>query len=113
MDNDLDTHGALDALHALSGTINEYVTGKTNKGVLLRAATIYRGLLSVLGLFEKKGAGFDGLTESIIETVVHVREWLRKEKYFQLSDKIREDLEQIGVVLSDTSEGTRWKITRL
>jgi cysteinyl-tRNA synthetase len=110
MDDDLDTHSALDALHALSGAINEYLAGDVNKGVLHRAAKIYRELLSVLGLFEKRGAGVDDLTEAIIETIAQVRERLRTEKNFQLSDKIREDLEKVGVVLSDTAEGTSWKI---
>ncbi len=112
MDDDLDTHSALDALHALSGAINEYLAGDVNKGVLHRAAKIYRELLSVLGLFEKRGAGVDDLTEDLIETIAQVRERLRTEKNFQLSDKIREDLEKVGVVLSDTAEGTSWKIAR-
>ena len=112
MDDDLDTHSALDALHALSGAINEYLAGDVNKGVLLRAAKAYRELLSVLGLFEKRGAGVDDLTGALIETIAQVRERLRTEKNFQLSDKIREDLERVGVVLSDTAEGTSWKIAR-
>jgi cysteinyl-tRNA synthetase len=112
MDDDLDTHGALDALHALSGAINEYLVGDVNKGVLLRAAKVYRELLSVLGLFERRGTGVDELTDNLIETIAQVRERLRTEKNFQLSDKIREDLERVGVVLSDTAEGTSWKIAR-
>ncbi len=112
MDDDLDTHGALDALHALSRAINEYVAGEKNKGVILRAATVYRELLSVLGLFEKRGAGVDELTEGLIETIASVRERLRKEENYQLSDKIREELERVGVILSDTAEGTSWKIER-
>jgi cysteinyl-tRNA synthetase len=112
MDDDLDTHGALDALHALSGAINEYIAGNVNKGVLLRGAKVYQELLSVLGLFEKRGAGVDELTDGLIETIAQVRERLRTEKNFQLSDKIREDLERVGVVLSDTAEGTIWKIAR-
>jgi cysteinyl-tRNA synthetase len=112
MDDDLDTHGALDALHALSGAINEYLVGDVNKGVLLRAAKVYRELLSVLGLFERRETGIDELTDNLIETIVQVRERLRTEKNFQLSDKIREDLERVGVVLSDTAEGTSWKISR-
>ena len=112
MDDDLDTHGALDALHALSGAINEYLSGDVNKGVLLGAAGAYRELLGVLGLFEKRGAGVDELTDGLIETIARVRERLREEKNFRLSDKIREDLERVGVVLSDTAEGTSWKIAR-
>jgi cysteinyl-tRNA synthetase len=112
MDDDLDTHGAIDALHALSGAINEYLPGDTNKGVLLKAASVYRKLLSALGLFEKRGAKADDLTEDIIETITAVREQLRKEKNYKLSDKIRDDLADAGVIVSDTAEGTSWKIDR-
>jgi cysteinyl-tRNA synthetase len=112
MDDDLDTHGAIDALHALSGAINEYLAGETNKGVLLKAASVYRKLLSALGLFEKWGAKADDLTEELIETITAVREQLRKEKNYKLSDKIRDDLADAGVIISDTAEGTSWKIDR-
>jgi cysteinyl-tRNA synthetase len=112
MDDDLDTHTAIDALHALSGAINEYLAGDANKGVVLKAAAVYKELLSALGLFEKRGAGTDDLTEDLIETIAAVRDQLRKEKNFQLSDKIRDDLAKAGVTLSDTSEGTSWKIDR-
>ena len=112
MDDDFDTHGAIDALHALSGAINEYVTGDANKGVLIKASTVYRKLLSALGLFEGKEAKTDDLTKDLIETISAVREQLRKEKNYHLSDKIRDDLAKAGVILSDTSEGTSWKIDR-
>jgi cysteinyl-tRNA synthetase len=112
MDDDLDTHTAIDALHALSGVINEYLAGDANKGVLLKAAAVYKELLGALGLFEKREAGTDDLTEDLIETIAAVRDQLRKEKNFQLSDKIRDDLAKAGVTLSDTSEGTSWKIDR-
>jgi len=112
MDDDFDTHGAIDALHALSGAINEYVAGDANKGVLLKASAAYRKLLSALGLFEKREAKTDDLTKDLIETISAVREQLRKEKNYYLSDKIRDDLAEAGVILSDTSEGTSWKINR-
>ena len=67
MDDDLDTHGALDALHALSKAINEYVADSPNKGVLLRAYSVYRGLLHALGLFERRREEIGELTEELIE----------------------------------------------
>ncbi|GAF98560.1 unnamed protein product, partial [marine sediment metagenome] len=112
MDDDFDTHGAIDALHALSGAINEYVAGDANKGVLVKVSAVYRKLLSALGLFEKREMKADGLTEDLIEIMATVREQLRKEKNYNLSDKIRDDLAEAGVILSDTSEGTSWKIDR-
>jgi len=110
MDDDLDTHGALDALHAMSGAINRYIDVGANKGVLTIAASTYRKLLNALGLFEKRAGGTGGITDEVISVLVDVREKLRLEKNFTLSDKIRDDLGKIGVILSDTAEGARWKI---
>ena len=112
MDDDLDTHGALDALHALSGTINEYVAGEPNKGVLIKASAKYRKLLSALGLFEERRGEAGELTDDVIAILANVRERLRADQQYQLSDKIREDLTKVGVVLSDTSEGATWKIEK-
>jgi cysteinyl-tRNA synthetase len=110
MDDDLDTHRAIDALHALSGSINEYLSGPANKGVVTKAGAVYRELLATLGLFEGRGVGADEFTEALIQTIADVREKLRGEKRFELSDMIREVLRDAGVILSDTEEGTSWRI---
>ena len=112
MDDDLDTHGALDTLHAMSKAINEYIADKPNKGVLLKAYAVYRQLLDALGLFEKRRGEIDELTKALIELIVKVREQLRAQDDYELSDKIREDLAEIGVILGDKPEGTSWKIER-
>jgi cysteinyl-tRNA synthetase len=110
MDDDLDTHGALDALHATSKAINEYVTGTPNKGVLFVVSEAYSRMLKTLGLFERRTAKLGALTEKLLNVLINVRKTLRTEKNYQLSDKIRDDLGNIGVALSDTSEGTTWKL---
>jgi cysteinyl-tRNA synthetase len=112
MDDDLDTHGAIDALHALSGAINEYVSGPTNKGILLKGEGAYKKLLEALGLFEKRGGGSDNLSEDLIELIAGVRERLRAEKNYSMADEIRNLLGEAGVTLTDTNEGTSWKIDR-
>lgn len=110
MDDDLDTHGALDAIHALSKAINEYVADAPNKGVLLKAHGVYRKQLDILGLFESRREEVGELTKDFIELIVKVRERLRAEGNYKLSDAIREDLDRIGVTLGDKAEGTSWKI---
>jgi cysteinyl-tRNA synthetase len=112
MDDDLDTHGAIDALHALSGAINEYLSGPTNKGILLKGEAAYKELLEALGLFEKRGGGSDGLTDELIGLIAGVRERLRAEKNYPMADEIRDLLGETGVVLSDTKDGTSYKIER-
>ena len=110
MNDDLDTHGALDALHGMSGAINRYIDVGANKGILSIAADTYRRLLNTLGLFEKRAGVASGITDDVISLLADVRERLRLERNFELSDKIRDDLGKIGVVLSDTADGAKWKI---
>ena len=44
-----------------------------------------------------------------IEQLVDERNTARRNRDFSLSDRIRDDLDARGVILEDTSTGTRWK----
>jgi len=110
MDDDFDTPVALGHLHAINGAINEYLTEPANKGVLREAADIYRELLGVLGLFEKRSAGGDEVTERLITMITDLREEQRKEKNYAFADLIRDGLAEAGVEIQDTSDGTTWKL---
>ena len=112
MNDDMDTHGAIDALHAISGAINEYVSGPINKGILLKGEGAYKELLKALGLFEKRGGESDGLSEELIGLISGVRESLRAEENYPMADEIRDLMGKAGVILSDTNDGTSWKIER-
>ncbi|MBS7619681.1 cysteine--tRNA ligase [Candidatus Bathyarchaeota archaeon] len=112
MDDDLDTPRALNTLHQMSKLINEYLSKPVNKGVLSEAYEIYRSLLGALGLFEKRTSFEGGLFEELIKVIIETREKLRSEKNYALSDKIRELLSKIGVILSDKPDGTSWTIER-
>ena len=112
MDDDLDTHRAIDTIHALSGSINEYISGPTNKGILLKGEAVFKELLDALGLFIKRGRGGDDLSENLIGIITEVREKLRAEKNYTMADVVRDLMEKAGVFLADTNEGTSWKIKR-
>jgi cysteinyl-tRNA synthetase len=47
-----------------------------------------------------------------IEVLVAEREAARKAKKFAEADRIRQELEQMGVILKDTPEGTKWELKR-
>jgi cysteinyl-tRNA synthetase len=110
MDDDFNTPVALGHLHAVAGAINEYVQEPTNKGVLTEAAETYRELLHVLGLFEKRSTSSDELTEKLLQFITDLRNQQREKKNYELADKIRDGLKQIGIEIQDTSDGTTWKI---
>ena len=110
MDDDFDTPIAFGHLHAMNGVINEYLTEPANKGVLREAADIYMELLGVLGLFKKRSAGGDEVTERLITMITDLREEQRKEKNYAFADLIRDGLAEAGVEIQDTSDGTTWKL---
>lgn len=65
---------------------------------------------AVLGIrLTVSNAGTEGLESSLIELLIASRNDARKAKQFALSDKIRDDLKTMGVILEDTKEGTTWK----
>jgi cysteinyl-tRNA synthetase len=45
-----------------------------------------------------------------LNIIIEVRQKLREEKRFYLSDKIREDLKNLGIILEDKKEGTSYRI---
>lgn len=51
----------------------------------------------------------EGLESSLVELLIVSRNEARKAKQFALSDKIRDDLKSIGILIEDTKEGTTWK----
>ena len=112
MDDDLDSHTAIDSLHAMSGAVNDYLSGPANKGTVLRAYIAYRGLLNALGLFEGRGGGADQLTEQLIRTLIDLRNKYRSERNYKAGDEIRNRLTDLGVTLADAGGETTWKIEK-
>jgi cysteinyl-tRNA synthetase len=44
-----------------------------------------------------------------IELLLATRTELRKAKQYEMADQIREGLDQQGVILEDTAQGTQWQ----
>ena len=47
-----------------------------------------------------------------VEQKIETRNSARKAKNFAESDRIRDELAKMGVVLKDTKDGTTWEIAR-
>ena len=107
MDDDLNTPQALAALFDLTREINR----ARERGLDVRPAQErLRGLAGVLGLtLEELGRQDAVAAHPFIELLVETRAWLREEHRFDLADRLRDRLSQMGVTLDDTPEGTHWK----
>lgn len=49
------------------------------------------------------------VSEQLLQILIAVRDELRRQRNFDLADKIREELKKIGIILEDSKAGTHWK----
>ena len=108
MDEDFNTPIAISVIFDLARDINR----ESTNGLNVEAAQELLGdLAEVLGLTLKSDdSKFDGNLAPFIDLLLDVREGLRKEKQFELSDRIRDRLDDLGVSIEDTATGVQWKL---
>jgi cysteinyl-tRNA synthetase len=103
----LDDMNTPEALAAIFDAVTEY--NRSGDESLAHAA---RAALQTLGFtFEERSVG-DALTPRLLDLLVTVRNDARERRDWKGADQIRNQLKELGVVLEDTPEGTRWKIER-
>lgn len=113
MDDDLNTAGALGTLYDLAREINRARgEGATAQDLAPAQATLCT-LAGVLGLTlqEPKRAVSDEDAETI-NTLVAERNALRAAKKYADADKVRAQLAEMGVEITDSAQGTTWKKVR-
>jgi cysteinyl-tRNA synthetase len=108
--DDLNTPKMLAALHELRG---EAAKGAMPAAACLKASARLVGLLEKTAsewvAFRPKSIAVD---ETRVATLIEARAAARRSKNFAESDRIRDELKQMGVVLKDTKDGTTWEIAR-
>lgn len=113
MNDDFNTPVALSQLFGFSREINIYLNspGLKNKEVIEETLKFYQELAGkILGILED----FDREEsfEQEIEKLIKEREEARKERNWVESDRIRNKLQEKGILLEDTPSGVRWKKTK-
>jgi len=105
MDHDFNSPQALAALFDLAREINRTMD---QGGDPQEARRTLRELSGVLG-FSFEGPEIDLAAKPFIDLLVSLRTELRTEKHWQMADRVRTSLKDLGVVLEDTPQGTVWK----
>jgi cysteinyl-tRNA synthetase len=106
MDDDLNTPGALAALHELVRKGNSALErGEAEIASGVRAA-VARGL-EILGCRTDADERTD-LVGPLVELLLEQRQAARAAKDFARADEIRARLTDIGVVVEDSADGPRW-----
>lgn len=109
MDDDFNTADAITVLFELTKSTNTNITINSSKEVITKALEIIRELGKPLGILQKSTKLS---LEEEIESLIQERQNARKNKDFALSDKIRDELKERGIVLEDTPQGVRWRLER-
>jgi cysteinyl-tRNA synthetase len=108
MDDDFNTAGALGHLFDLVRVINQAKDAGVTAGIIAEGQTMLSELMTVFGLRVKR-TEVGGEITPFIELLINLRQELRQQKLWHLSDKIRADLANLGVLLEDSKEGTTWR----
>src|SRR5215471_7486278 len=108
--DDLNTPKATASLHELR---TEAAKGNTGACSSLKASAQLIGLLQqTAGQWVSFRPASIVINESKVTALIVARNAARQAKNFQESDRLRDELAKMGVVVKDTKDGTTWEIAR-
>ncbi|MFQ7349556.1 MAG: DALR domain-containing protein, partial [Anaerococcus vaginalis] len=109
MDDDLNTADALTVLFEISKFANTKLDEKSSKEFLEKTRDLFIKLEDVLGIENRKKTD-DSLDENLINKLIEERKEAKKAKDFAKADEIRDKLSEMGILIKDTREGTKWEL---
>ena len=130
MDDDFNTPIAISRLYDVFKYIN-LAMKNSNKGNRVQTANTLNSIINsikevygVIGLFEQEADVFVNelknkyvnelnITVDEINNKIEERKQAKINKDFELADRIREELQESGIVLNDSRNGTTWTIRQL
>ncbi len=117
MKDDFNTPEALAVLFELVRESNRLQQRK-NKATAAPTAALLKKLAQQLGLLESNPEDWfktsshtdtNELSDAVIDTLIEKRTTAKRNKQWQEADKIRSQLQQNGIILEDTADGSYWK----
>ena len=88
---------------------NENINSEFYKGVKEFLAKTAEGVLGIVDLSKQSQTSDHALENELIELLIKLRIDAKKEKNYALSDKIRDELNKLGIVLQDSKDKTTFK----
>ena len=109
MDDDLNTSQALAALFEFTREVHRIVDQKgLSPDDKQRVEEALRSVNSILEIMDLSAPQAD----EAIEALIQKRETARKAKDWETSDRIRQELQGMGIEVTDTKDGTIWRRDR-
>lgn len=124
MDDDFNTALAISFWFELAREANTYLQEEAvpGKSAIEKTCALFKSFNEVLGLFktdargkiilEEEPAAEGELAHSLINLLLQLRGEARAKKDWAAADRIRDGLKELGIIIEDTPQGTRWKRVR-
>jgi cysteinyl-tRNA synthetase len=115
MDDDLAVPRALGVLHGAVRDGNGLLAGGDRKA-LAAVLAVVRRMLAVLGLdpvsqWPAAGSDLTPVVDALVGVALQARQAARERKDFAEADRVRDALTAAGIVVEDTAQGPRWRIS--
>lgn len=101
--DDLNTSAAMAALFDMLRDVNKLTLSKADAARVQKLLESFDSVMGVMGKDE------DGVLDSEVEELIQRRIEARQRRDFKESDRVRDELKAKGILLEDSSSGTRWK----
>ena len=108
MDDDFNTAGALGCLFDFVRAINQARDAGVGSNDLQKAQAVLNELAGILGLRMERPVTKGAEADPFINLLIEIRQELRAQKLWLLSDLVRNRLAELGVSLEDSKDGTSW-----
>jgi cysteinyl-tRNA synthetase len=92
-------------------SVNEGIEKLNSSDIELLKSLFNTFVIDILGLKdESEGRGDENLIDNLIKIIVDLRQSAKNNKDWNTSDKLRQELNQLGITIKDRKEGVDWKI---
>lgn len=109
MDDDFNTADGISVIFELIREVNIKINEDSSVELVKFVMSLLKDLGSPLGIMQNE---LGGTLEEEVEELIKMRNEARKNRDFALSDKIRDELTNKGIILEDTAQGVRWSFKK-
>lgn len=114
MNDDFNTPKTIAVLFEMVNKINKMVSENKfdlSKKVFSELKNNFNGFIKdVLGLVQENIANDNKRLHKVLDLLIDMRKEAKENKNYELSDKIRDNLKNLGIQLKDSTKGTTYTI---
>ncbi len=110
MDDDFNTAGAISVMFEMARDVNKFMDeNDIYPGIANKIFLQFLEFGKILNVFWKYKRKSDDDIPKLMNFICKIRDDIRKKKMYEISDEIRDDIQNLGYKIEDSSKGSVWK----